>query len=88
MIITGAAGGVIVNSSSINGPTKCAAVEYAKQNIRVNSVCPSPVEPQMMCSIEAGDDTDAAAAKNAFIDSIPVGRHAEPEEVAKGRHSS
>ena len=46
-------------------------------------MCPSPVETRMMRSIEAGADADAAAAKNAFIDSIPMGRYAEPEEVAK-----
>lgn len=73
----------VASKFAINGLTKCAAVEYAKQNIRVNSVCPSPVETRMMRSIEAGAGADASAAKNAFIDSIPMGRYAEPEEVAK-----
>lgn len=68
---------------AINGLTRTAANEYAKDGIRVNSVCPSPVETRMMRSIEAGSSADTAAAKNGFMDMIPMGRYAEPEEIAK-----
>ena len=92
-------GGVIINNSSIggligmpntsaynctkfaiNGLTRTAAKEYARDGIRVNAVCPSPVETRMMRSIEAGN---GEGVKSVFENAIPMGRYAEPEEIAK-----
>lgn len=68
---------------AINGLTRTAAIEYASKGIRVNAVCPSPVETRMMRSIEAGSGTDTDAVRNAFMNAIPMGRYAQPEEIAK-----
>jgi NAD(P)-dependent dehydrogenase (short-subunit alcohol dehydrogenase family) len=60
------------------GLTKNAALEYAKSNIRINAVCPGGVRTNMT----------AAAEKEApgFLDRLakyePMGRLAEPEEIA------
>jgi NAD(P)-dependent dehydrogenase (short-subunit alcohol dehydrogenase family) len=61
--------------------TRAGALEYAKQNIRINAVCPGPMRTPML---------EAAARKvNQTMDqfskqwNIPIGRIADPVEVAK-----
>ena len=53
-------------------------------NIRVNTVNPSPVETRMMRSLEAGFGADdAEAVREKMRNNIPLGRYAEPEDIAK-----
>lgn len=53
-------------------------------NIRVNTVNPSPVETRMMRSLEEGfAPGQAAEAKQGMKDNIPLGRYAEPVDIAK-----
>ena len=57
--------------------TKAAAIQYAGENIRVNSVHPGPVQTDMLASsmsVEGGRRPDE----------IPLGRYGRPEEVANG----
>ena len=65
------------------GLTKVASTDVAGLGIRVNAVCPGPVETRMMRSLEAqrnpGDPERVHAATTA---GIPTGRYALPEEVA------
>ena len=58
--------------------TKTAALEYARQNIRVNATCPGVIWTPMVQRI-VGDDAEARAAFEAIE---PVGRFGTPEEVA------
>jgi NAD(P)-dependent dehydrogenase (short-subunit alcohol dehydrogenase family) len=59
--------------------TKTAAIEYAKQNIRVNCIAPGVIETAMVDRVLKGQPE----AKAAFIQMEPVGRFGKPEEVAK-----
>jgi NAD(P)-dependent dehydrogenase (short-subunit alcohol dehydrogenase family) len=53
-------------------------------NIRVNTVNPSPVETRMMRSLEEGfAPGQAEAAKELMLSRIPLGRYAEPVDIAK-----
>ena len=69
---------------AVIGLMRSAALECADKHIRVNTVNPSPVETRMMRSLEEGFLPGAATqAKQQLMASIPVGRYAEPEEIAK-----
>jgi len=57
--------------------TKNAALTYAADNIRVNSIHPGIVDTPM---IRAQD----AELTGEIVDSTPLGRIAEPREVAYG----
>ncbi|MEN9646787.1 MAG: hypothetical protein RL238_3456 [Actinomycetota bacterium] len=68
---------------AVIGMTKTAAMEFAPANVRVNAICPSPVETRMMRALEAGmnpDDPEAVHAMMAM--SIPLGRYGEPGDIA------
>ena len=57
--------------------TKLAAVQYAKEGIRVNSVHPGPIVTPMT----AGRRSDPEAY-NLMLSRIPLGRFGEPDDVA------
>lgn len=62
---------------AVVGLTRAAAIEYARNGIRVNAICPGLVRTPM---------TEAWFKDEAFIESFnaasPIGRAAEPEEIA------
>lgn len=60
----------------VNGLTKAAAIEFAKKNIRVNSVCPGLIETPMVAS--AGSDSKMI---QALMAAEPVGRMGRPTEI-------
>jgi len=73
----------VTSKHAVIGMMKSAALEFAPQNIRVNTVNPSPVETRMMRSLEEGFAPGAAAeAKANMAANIPLGRYAEPEDIA------
>ncbi len=68
---------------AVVGMTKTAAVELAPANIRVNAVCPAPIETRMMRSIESqASPEDPEEMKKTVTAGMPLGRYGEPEEVA------
>jgi NAD(P)-dependent dehydrogenase (short-subunit alcohol dehydrogenase family) len=76
--IRGVAGGSAYAASkhAIIGLTKSAALDYAKQNIRVNAILPGNIATPMMDRFTKGDIQKA-------IDLEPVGRLGKPEEIAE-----
>jgi NAD(P)-dependent dehydrogenase (short-subunit alcohol dehydrogenase family) len=76
--IRGVAGGASYAASkhAMIGMTKSAALDYAKQNIRVNCVLPGNIATPMMDRFTGGDIQKA-------IDLEPVGRLGKPEEIAE-----
>ena len=69
---------------AVIGLMRAAARECAEWNIRVNTVNPSPVETRMMRSLEQGiSPDDPQAARERLKATIPLGRYAEPADIAK-----
>ena len=61
---------------AVVGMTKTAALELARHGIRVNAICPAPIETPMAQALEAGMKRERLTA------SIPLRRYGTPEEVA------
>jgi NAD(P)-dependent dehydrogenase (short-subunit alcohol dehydrogenase family) len=83
--LSGAAGmpAYVASKHAVIGITKVASADVARYGIRVNAVCPGPVETRMMRSLEAQrNPTDPEAAADAYRASMPTGRYSTPEEVA------
>ena len=59
--------------------TKSAAIQYAKEGIRVNSVHPGAIDTLM-----AGERLTNPELQQRILDKTPLGRTAQPEEVAYG----
>lgn len=68
--------GYISSKHAVVGLTKTAALELARQNIRVNAVAPGPIRTPMLLR-DWSDNLDLAAS------AVPMGRIGEPEEVAE-----
>lgn len=69
---------------AVIGLMRAAARECAPLGIRVNTVNPAPVDTRMMRSLEAGmSPDDPQAAKERIAASIPLGRYAQPDDIAK-----
>jgi NAD(P)-dependent dehydrogenase (short-subunit alcohol dehydrogenase family) len=64
--------------------TRSMAVDYAKYNIRVNALCPGGVETPMIDRYaDAMPKVSAAAARTFLKTAHPLGRLAQPEEIAR-----
>ena len=72
----------VASKHAVIGLTRSASMAYAKENIRVNAICPAPIETRMMRSLEQGLSNDPDAVKRQFEQRIPAQRYGEPEEVA------
>jgi len=74
----------VTSKHAVIGLMRTAALECAPMKIRVNTVNPSPVESRMMRSLEDGlVPGQAEVVHQQLRQRIPLGRYAEPEEVAR-----
>jgi NAD(P)-dependent dehydrogenase (short-subunit alcohol dehydrogenase family) len=74
----------VTSKHAVVGIMRVCAIEAARRKIRVNSVHPSPVENRMMRLLEEGfSPGHGDDVKKIFEASIPLGRYAEPIEIAK-----
>lgn len=85
VINTASVGGIITmpmnipysaSKAAIIHITRTLAKTYAKDGIRFNAVCPGLTYSEM---VEPGNDFD-----NAVLPGVPMGRGAQPEEIANG----
>ena len=73
----------VTSKHAVIGLMKSAAKEFAPHSIRVNTVNPSPVGTRMIESIEKGlRPEDPDSVREAMRANIPLGRYAQPEDVA------
>jgi NAD(P)-dependent dehydrogenase (short-subunit alcohol dehydrogenase family) len=68
---------------AVVGLTRTGALELASDNIRVNAVCPSPIETAMVRALEEGaSPANPAGFHDRMSATIPLRRYGTPEEVA------
>src|SRR2546423_81059 len=73
----------VASKHAVIGLTKTAAGEVAKMGIRVNAVCPGPVDTRMIHSLEQmiSPDNPAEVAKR-YQAAMPTGRYTTVDEIA------
>ncbi|GAB4036181.1 SDR family NAD(P)-dependent oxidoreductase [Spirosoma jeollabukense] len=64
---------------AVIGLTKTAALEYVRQNIRINAVCPAYTHSTMV----DGLISTAPSMEERMRKMIPMGRFGQPEEIAQ-----
>ena len=68
---------------AVIGLTRTAALELAPSQIRVNAICPSPIETPMVKQLEeSANPANPAAFHERMAGTIPLRRYGNPEEVA------
>ena len=76
--------GYIASKHAVIGITRAAALEFAPHGVRVNAVCPAPIDTQLMRNVETAiSPTDPLTVRKSFVAGIPMGRYGTPEEVAQ-----
>jgi NAD(P)-dependent dehydrogenase (short-subunit alcohol dehydrogenase family) len=73
--------GYSASKHAVIGLTKSAAKGLATDNIRVNAVCPAPTATEMVFQLERMH-TDPALVRQRLTAGTPLGRYAEPNEIA------
>ena len=69
----------VASKHGVIGLTKTAALEYAKSGIRINAVCPGNTHTHIIDRVMAV----SPEIIETLIDSTPVGRLAQPDEIAE-----
>jgi NAD(P)-dependent dehydrogenase (short-subunit alcohol dehydrogenase family) len=67
----------VASKHAVVGLTKAVALEYAKQNVRVNAVAPGTIETRMF-----RDVASAPEVRQMLESATPIGRVGQPEEIA------
>lgn len=68
------------SKGAVSAITKGLAAEFAPSGVRCNAICPVVAETGMVSSVLGGTDTPEGRA--VLIKGIPLGRVAQPADVA------
>jgi NAD(P)-dependent dehydrogenase (short-subunit alcohol dehydrogenase family) len=69
----------VASKFAVIGLTKTAALEFAKQGVRINSVSPGPIQTEMFDRAFGKGETDI---KRTIASQTPISRIGMPEEIA------
>ncbi|MCK4502145.1 MAG: SDR family oxidoreductase [Desulfuromonadales bacterium] len=69
------------SKGAVHQMTRAMAMDHAKDNIRINAICPGEVNTPMLSSERSEPVTPEIM--QMLADSVPTGRLAEPEEIAR-----
>ncbi len=72
----------VMSKAAVASLTQCLGMDHARQNIRVNGVCPNEVNTPMIRTGFATRGLGPDKAIDALNASVPLGRIAEPEDIA------
>jgi len=62
--------------------TKAMAIDHAHEKIRVNCICPSIVETELVSGLFS-DSAEGQRAREARIGTLPLGRFGKPADIAE-----
>lgn len=68
------------SKGAVNTITKAMALELAKENIRVNAICPVIGATGLVAEFMGGEDTPEV--RDRFVATIPLGRMSTPADIA------
>jgi NAD(P)-dependent dehydrogenase (short-subunit alcohol dehydrogenase family) len=71
-------GAYCASKAGVIGLTRSAAVEYAPAGVRINAICPGPVDTPLIRAMAQTHPEAVTAAEGV----IPMGRLGRPEEIA------
>lgn len=71
----------VASKHAVIGLTRTAALEGAARGIRVNAVCPGPIEGRLMSA--AGGGASFPPDEDPFLRGLPLARYGSPDEVAE-----
>ena len=57
--------------------TRAVAIDHAREGIRVNAVCPGPVDTPIIAGLD-----QFQGVRQVWNEAVPMGRFAQPEEIA------
>ncbi|HRD76794.1 MAG TPA: glucose 1-dehydrogenase, partial [Hyphomicrobiaceae bacterium] len=73
----------VASKHAVIGLTKSVSGEVARQGVRVNAVCPGPVDTRMIHSLEEQiNPADPGSVGQRYKGAIPLGRYATVDEIA------
>ena len=73
----------VASKHAVLGLTKTASGEVARQGIRVNAVCPGPIDTRMIHDLEKQlNPANPGKVEATYQASIPIGRYGTADEVA------
>ncbi len=72
----------VMTKAALASLTQCLGRDHAHQGIRVNAVCPNEVDTPMLRSGFAIRGLDPVKAVDELDSSVPLGRIAQPEDIA------
>jgi NAD(P)-dependent dehydrogenase (short-subunit alcohol dehydrogenase family) len=65
--------------------TRNMALDYAEHNVRVNAICPGPIDtPHIERQVAGLDAQERDEVYRSIADLVPVGRLGSAEEIANG----
>jgi len=73
----------VASKHAVIGLTKTAAGEVARMGVRVNAVCPGPIDTRMIHAVESMiNPNDPSGVGSSYQNAIPLGRYGTADEVA------
>jgi NAD(P)-dependent dehydrogenase (short-subunit alcohol dehydrogenase family) len=76
-------GPYVASKHAVVGLVRAAALEAARDGVRINVICPGFVDTDMVRSTESlADADDRAAARAKLENGVPLGRYAQSHEMA------
>ncbi len=73
----------VASKHAVIGLTKVAAGEVARAGVRVNAVCPGPIDTRMIHSLHSMvNPDDPASVGERYQAGIPIGRYGTADEIA------